>query len=67
VLSRRFFNGRGGDIDGALQQFKESTEIRKSIRDIETYENIDVEDYEAMRHLVSKNVRFLRINSQCLG
>lgn len=50
---RRFFTARLGKPEDALAQFKEAVNIRNSINHIETYDTMNVEEYETVRKLVS--------------
>jgi hypothetical protein len=48
----RFFDARLGQVDGAVQQFKESLETTTLLEDTTVYDNIEVTDYESTRTLV---------------
>jgi hypothetical protein len=52
-MARRFFFARNCDPEAAFRQYKESIQTREFVGDINVYENIEVEDYESTRSLVS--------------
>jgi hypothetical protein len=54
AVNSRFFHARACSPEAAFQQFKESFNTRQLVDDVATYENIEVEDYESTRKLVSQ-------------
>lgn len=57
VALLRFLRARRFDLEGAFKQFKETEDWRKENKIEKVYENIDREEYEETRRLVSPSIK----------
>ena len=59
MKSRKYLRARNFDPEAALKQYATSEKWRRKMNIDETYDNVDIESFEALRRLVSEKLPFL--------